>query len=147
MIFVSKNSGSFPLSTVNTNNFGNVFYHTTLHYQFLSYKETIKKWKNETGCQYPIVSDVERSLYQTFHLPSSLKHTWDIKSQTWYANQICLNRTLYSMLEYDDPHQLGGDVIVHGNEARLVMVHRSISPTDRPSIEEIINVIQNYSLD
>jgi len=105
--------------------------------------ETIKKWKSETGCIYPIVSDVERSIYQTLHLPSSLKHTWDIKSQTWYATQICLNRTLYSMLENDDPHQLGGDVIVRGKEAELLMIHRSQSPTDRPSIQQIVNAIRN----
>lgn len=46
------------------------------------------------------------------------------------------------MLDDDDPHQLGGDVIVHGNEARLVMVHRSSFPTDRPRIEDIYQLIE-----
>lgn len=96
----------------------------------------------ETNCQYPIVSDTERSLYQAFHLPSSLKHTWDIKSQTWYATQIRLGRKLFPMLDNDDPHQLGGDVIIRGKEARLVMVHRSTFPTDRPRIEDIYRLIE-----
>lgn len=105
--------------------------------------ETINKWKKETECQYPIVSDTERSLYQAFHLPSSLKHTWDIKSQSWYATQLRLNRVLFPMLENDDPHQLGGDVIVHGNDARLVLVHRSTTPTDRPRIRDIADLVKD----
>ena len=113
-------------------------------YFFLFYKDTIIKWKAETNCDYPIVSDTKRSLYQAFHLGSSLKYTWDIKTQMWYATQICLDRTLYPMLENDDPHQLGGDVVVvgcGGDEAKLTMIHRSTTPIDRPTIPDILKHI------
>jgi hypothetical protein len=48
------------------------------------------------------------------------------------------------MLENDDPHQLGGDAVVasgSGEEARLTMIHRSKTPTDRPKIADILQHI------
>lgn len=106
--------------------------------------ETINKWKSETNCIFPIISDQERLMYQKLHLGASVKHTWDIKSQIWYATQLCNDRKLYPMLEGDDPHQLGGDLIVDGSSAKILMIHRSTSPTDRPSIESILDVIKEY---
>ena len=111
-------------------------------YRTYFFKETMKKWQAETECIYPIVSDQNRSMYQKLHLGASVKHTWDIKSQIWYATQLCHDRKLYPMLEGDDPHQLGGDCIIDGTSAKLLMLHRSSFPTDRPSIQSILDVLK-----
>lgn len=85
--------------------------------------------------------DSERNLYGAFHLSPSVKHTWDIKSQIWYAEQLCAGRNLLPMDDGDDPHQLGGDVIIN-SDGEIIMIHRSTFPIDRPTTQAILEVIR-----
>jgi len=104
------------------------------------------KWKNETNCIYPVVSDVTRSLYSYYNLTSSVRHTWDIRAQTWYGEQLCQGRKLHPMADNDDPHQLGGNVIID-NEHKVQMIYRSKFPLDRPTVNEMLNVVTYLSSD
>lgn len=100
-----------------------------------------KRWITTTNCKYPIVSDADRTLYKTFHLRSSVKHTWDIRAQVWYAEQLCFGRKLHPMAHGDDPHQLGGDVVVD-KDGVLTLIHRSKYPLDRPSVDTIVENVK-----
>ena len=71
-------------------------------------------------------------------MPSSVRHTWDIPSQIWYAEQLLAGRQLHPMADNDDPHQLGGDVVVT-SDRKLSMIYRSKFPLDRPSVNELIS--------
>lgn len=85
--------------------------------------------------------DTKRNLYEVFQLASSVKNSWGIKLQIWYAEQLCLGRKLHPMAEGDDPQQLGGDVIINC-EGIITMIHRSKFPTDRPSVQKILSVVK-----
>ena len=98
-----------------------------------------------TNCKYEIVCDVDRILYKTFHLGSSVKHTWDIRAQIWYAEQLSIGRNLHPMAHGDDPHQLGGDVVMN-KDGVLTLVHRSEYPLDRPSVESILQNVKTENL-
>ena len=71
-----------------------------------------------------------------------MKNTWSIQSQVWYAEQICLKRKLSSFIDGDDPHQLGGNIIVN-KEGKLSMIYRSQTPLDRPSVKDMLNMVRN----
>ena len=55
-------------------------------------------------------------------------------------------RTLPTPIEDvdDDPNQMGGDFIV-GKDGCMVYVHPSQVPTDRPSVEKLIEVLKKNS--
>ena len=74
-------------------------------------------------------------------MPSTVKHTWCVTSQTWYGEQLRAGRKLHPMVEGDDPHQLGGDVVVD-SRGRLKLVYCSKTPTDRPTVGQLIGVAQ-----
>lgn len=105
-------------------------------------EDTAVEWKKETNCKYPVVCDEKRLLYKHFGFLSSIQQTWCIRTQIWYAEQICQGRAVIPVREGDDPHQLGGNIIV-GGEGKIEMIYYCSSPADRPSLDDMLNVIED----
>ena len=73
-----------------------------------------------------------------------MSKVWNISSLVYYAEQKLAGRKLFSMLEEDDPHQLGGDFIIDKN-GKLIFVYPSKTSTDRPSVDFLLNFLKTTS--
>lgn len=89
-----------------------------------------------------LLLDAKRELYLSIGLQTSLAKTWSISALTYYTEQVCAGRTLPTPMENvdDDPNQMGGDFIV-GNNGSMVYTHPSQTPSDRPSVEKLIQML------
>lgn len=85
--------------------------------------------------------DEDRELYKQLSLPRSMKQVWSIPSLIRYAEFVCQNRTFYAAEEGDDPHQLGGDFIID-RKGVVRLLHRSQTPTDRPTVNNLIATLK-----
>jgi len=95
----------------------------------------------EQALPFPVVADPSRTAYQAFGLERT---TW----RTLLRGGV-VGRYLRLMLrgwmpkrkqEGADVLQLGGDFILD-ERRRLVYVHRSAEPTDRPAVEDLLATI------
>lgn len=89
--------------------------------------------------------DAERQLYSFFGIRRSVSMVWNTATLTYYAEQKLSGRTLpkaYADVE-DDPHQMGGDILLDAINGKVVLVHRSETPTDRPSVDQLLTVVSS----
>lgn len=107
-------------------------------------QEKAVAWITDTKCQFPMLLDADRHLYRALGLKRSVSKVWTVSSLLYYAEQKLAGRKLMSMLENDDPHQLGGDFIVDPS-GKLVMVYLSKTSTDRPSVDFLLSVLKSSS--
>lgn len=88
------------------------------------------------------MSDCERGVYKALDLPCKVSPVWSMTMLMYYAEQKLSGRQLPQMLEEDDPHQLGGDVMLDSN-GRVLLVHRTVtSSKDRPPAEKILQCLR-----
>ncbi len=106
-----------------------------------------------------MITDEKRILYKLFHLKISYSKVWNTKTLVYYAEQLSRDRQLpkaYQDIE-DDPHQMGGNFILkftknqqifnkeNNNDPSLfeiVYSYRSINPPDRPSVSDLIKLLE-----
>lgn len=88
--------------------------------------------------------DVDRKLYCAVGLGRSVAKVWNISTLIYYASQKAAGRTLPKQFENveDDPHQMGGDFIID-RYGYMGLLHCSQTPTDRPSVDELIKTLQS----
>lgn len=73
-----------------------------------------------------------------------MKSVWSTATLRYYGSEAARGTTLpqgYSNIK-DDPHQMGGDFIIE-NYGKLKFVYRSKTPSDRPSVDEILKVLNH----
>ena len=88
--------------------------------------------------------DPERHLYNALGLRRSVAKSWSIPALVYYAEQKRAGRKLAAMFEEDDPNQIGGDFILD-EQGRLALIHRSKTPTDKPSVEELLSCVKDLN--
>lgn len=94
----------------------------------------------ETGLPWPLIIDESRSLYQTFAMdPGSFRAIWSPKNWGAYLRIIAKGRL--PKRPRNDVNQLGGDVLIDP-EGIVRVLHVSRSPTDRPSIDSLLEVVK-----
>ncbi|XP_043217155.1 uncharacterized protein LOC122379213 [Amphibalanus amphitrite] len=106
-------------------------------------REGALRWLADTGCEFPLLLDPERQLYRALGLARSIAKVWQHSTLQYYGGQKAAGRPLpaaYTGVE-DDPHQMGGDFIVDGSD-RLVLVHCSTSPPDRPTVPALLTAVR-----
>ena len=88
---------------------------------------------------YPVLADEDRAAYRAFGLGRApWWRVWGVTTLARYAGLLLRGRRLRRPTE--DIRQLGGDFVV-GPDGRLVYVHRSKGPADRPSVDELIAAV------
>ncbi len=95
-------------------------------------------WLKETQSPFPFLMDPGKHAYRAYQLESSVIRSWS-PSTLWYYAKAKLNGR-ETMEKRGDPHQLGGDFLVTP-QGKIKMSHPSASPTDRPSLDELIAAI------
>jgi len=89
---------------------------------------------------FPVLSDVSRQAYTAFGLQRGRASTiWSLATAKSYLRSILHGRL--PRLPRGDLTQLGGDVVLDA-DGRIVFVHRSQNPADRPTIETIVTAIR-----
>lgn len=99
-------------------------------------------WLQETASPFPFLHDPERAAYQAYGLESSLLRSWSLSTLWYYLKAVGQGRQTFG--QRGDTHQLGGDFIIdqHG---LIQLAHPSREPTDRPSLADILAVLQSIN--
>jgi alkyl hydroperoxide reductase subunit AhpC len=97
-----------------------------------------KMWLQETQSPFPFLIDPERDAYHAYGLQSSIVRSWMPQNLWYYAKATLQGREKFG--KRGDPHQLGGDFIVD-SQGIVRLAHPSKEPTDRPSIEKLLQVL------
>ena len=93
-------------------------------------------WLIETCTPFHILLDSERVVYRAYGLERSLLRSWGAKTMWRYVQLLASGRKWRGIL--GDSAQLGGDFIVDANGV-VRLAYRSHDPTDRPSVDTLIN--------
>ncbi len=58
----------------------------------------------------------------------------------YYGGLVASDKPLHGPMEgvKDDPLQMGGDFTMEAKTRKMVMLHRSKTPNDRPTLEKIV---------
>jgi hypothetical protein len=95
-------------------------------------------WLEETGAPFLLLLDTERRVYQQYGLERSVLRSWSPKT-LWYYFRNWRNRPNSKLS--DDVNQLGGDFVANA-QGNLSFVYPSYDPVDRPSMEQIFEVLE-----
>ncbi|XP_068195543.1 peroxiredoxin-like 2C [Antennarius striatus] len=100
-------------------------------------------WLQETDCQYDMLLDSDRKLYEAFGLGASVKKVLNFSNMLLYAEYVADNmefpRNLPSI--QDDMFQLGGDFVLN-KHGRVLFSYCCQSPIDRPSVDDILSTLR-----
>ena len=95
----------------------------------------------ETGLTWPLLIDESRSLYKAFSMdPGSFRAIWSPRNWGAYLRIILKGRL--PKRPRNDVNQLGGDVLIDP-EGHVRIHHVSRSPTDRPSIDSLLDAVNS----
>ena len=97
------------------------------------------KFQEKVCDAFPLLMNRERDLYATYGLESSLFRFWGPKNLWSYVKRFLRGEKIEGI--QGDPTQLGGDLII-GADGRVRYVYRSKDPTDRPPVEELMDVLR-----
>ncbi|MEZ4590568.1 MAG: AhpC/TSA family protein [Chloroflexota bacterium] len=98
-----------------------------------------KVWLQETNSPFPFLVDQELHAYHAYGLKSSVVRAWSPRNLLYYAKAKMQGRE--TLGNRGDTHQLGGDFVVGGN-GRLLLAHPSRDPVDRPSLDQLLQIVQ-----
>lgn len=118
---------------------------TRCHIVIISFTSSVssaRQWINETQCPFKLYCDPHRHLYRYFGFPANAyARVWNVETLDYYVEQKLSGKKLPTKLdENDDPNQMGGDVII-SRDGRVIWMQRSKSPTDRPSVQQLQDVL------
>ncbi len=101
--------------------------------------EQARRWRDETGIDFPLLLDANRAVYRAYGLRSSIWRVWQPKVLAYYARALLQGQRWRGIR--DDPHQLGGDFVVDA-AGMLRFAHRSEDPTDRPAVDKLLAILR-----
>ena len=97
-------------------------------------------WLAETNALFTLLLDPERKAYRAYGLEYSLLRSWSLNVWLRYAQLILSGRKWRGI--QGDSGQLGGDFIVDSNGV-IRFAYRSLDPTDRPSISQLLAALED----
>lgn len=94
---------------------------------------------------FPVVGDPERAAYRGFGLErTGLATVFRPDVMARYTGKILRGWLPRPPSEGEDVWQLGGDFVLD-EQQRIVYVHRSKEPTDRPPVAELLAALKDAS--
>ena len=101
----------------------------------------IREWMKEVCRTFSVLLDRDRAVYKAYQLERSRLRAWH-PHVLWVYIRRWLQGGKFFESHGDDTSQLGGDFIVDTN-GTLQLVHPSSDPTDRPSVDDLLNAIKS----
>lgn len=95
---------------------------------------------NEVCGTFTVLLDRERTVYKAYGLERSRLRSWHPRVVWLYVKRWFQRGEFYDF-HGDDTSQLGGDFIVD-KSGTLRFIHPSHDPTDRPSVEKLLRVLE-----
>ncbi len=102
---------------------------------------TVQAWLRETCPNFTVLLDPERRAYNAYGLERSYWRSRNLKTR-WYYFKAWISGKKAHASDGADTSQLGGDFIIDQN-GHLHYVHRSHDPTDRPTVETLLQQLRN----
>jgi hypothetical protein len=97
-------------------------------------------YRRRLGLPFPVLSDEDRVAYRAYGLGRGpWWRVWGVATVRRYAALLRRGRRLQRVR--GDTLQLGGDAVV-GRDGRLVYVHRSTGPADRPPVDDLVDAVR-----
>ena len=104
---------------------------------------TVQQWLKETGINFPVLLDRERTVYTAYGLERSKLRSKSPRT-LWLYFTRWLQGTQFHSSHGDDTSQLGGDFIID-KQGNLRFTYPSHDPADRPSVEELLGVLKQVA--
>jgi alkyl hydroperoxide reductase subunit AhpC len=104
----------------------------------------LQQWMNEVCSTFTVLLDRERVAYQAYGLERSRLRSWHPRV-VWIYIKRWFQRGEFYDSHGDDTSQLGGDFIVV-KQGNLRLVHASHDPTDRPAVEELLELLESIQM-
>jgi peroxiredoxin len=101
----------------------------------------LQQWMKEVCSTFTVLLDRDRTVYKAYQLERSSLRSWHPRVVWIYIKRWLQGGEFYDS-HGDDTSQLGGDFIVD-KKGFLRLVHPSHDPTDRPSVEELLETLKN----
>lgn len=99
----------------------------------------VSAWLTETQSPFEMMVDEPRALYKGYGLGQSALRAWGVRNLWYYAKALASGRKTKG--KRGDTHPLGGNFII--DTAGLVRyAHPSRDPTDRPSVNDLTEVLK-----
>ncbi len=99
-----------------------------------------RAWLEETCSPFRLLLDPQRKVYQAYGLERSFWRSWNLKTLWRYLQLFRAGHSWRGI--QGDSTQLGGDFIVD-SQGVLRFAYRSHDPTDRPAVEQLLEVLKN----
>jgi len=100
----------------------------------------LQQWMNEVCGTFTVLLDRDRTVYQSYGLEYSRLRSHHPRV-VWLYIKRWFQRGEFFDSHGDDTSQLGGDFIVD-KSGLLRLVHPSQDPTDRPSVDGLIETLK-----
>jgi len=100
----------------------------------------VQQWLKETCGNFTVLLDRERTVYNAYGLERSKLRSRSPRTIWLYFTRWLQGQKFHDS-HGDDTSQLGGDFIVNKNGI-LRLVHPSLDPTDRPSVDELLKTLK-----
>ena len=101
----------------------------------------VTQWLNETCSKFIVLIDRERIVYNAYGLERSKFRSKNLRTLWLYFTRWLQGQKFHDS-HGDDTSQLGGDFIVDKN-GMMQFSYPSHDPTDRPSTDELLEVLRN----
>jgi len=103
----------------------------------------VQQWMKETCNAFTVLLDRERVVYKAYQLEHSFWRSRNLKTRWVYFKAWLSGKPRYDS-HGDDTSQLGGDFIVDKDNI-LRFVNPSHDPTDRPTVDKLMNVLRQIN--
>lgn len=103
-------------------------------------RRVLRGYRARLGLPYPVLADEDRSAYRAYGFGRGpWWRVWGVATVRRYAELLRRGRRLERVR--GDTLQLGGDVVV-GRDGRIVLIHRSTGPADRPPVDDLVAAVR-----
>jgi peroxiredoxin len=97
-------------------------------------------WLEETCSPFRLLLDPERRVYHAYGLERSLLRSWNLRTLWTYVKLLAAGRKWRGI--QGDSAQLGGNFIID-SQGKIRLAYRSYDPTDRPSVKDLLAILQS----
>ena len=104
----------------------------------MSRPDGLVRYLAERALPFPLLADPERQAYVALGMGRTTVWRWLRPGIAWrYLKAVLRGGRIRRIPEGEDALQTGGDFLV-GRDRRLVWVYASPDPTDRPTVEQLL---------